>query len=370
MRLHDRYLFRELLTPLAICLGGFMIFWVSIFFFQNLEKIQEAKLNLLDSLEFCAASLPEFFVLLLPVLLLLVLLYALTHHARHNEITALRSAGLGLWRICTPYFVVGLIATGVYFALNEFAVPRCDRWVGEIKIRHVKPAEVKNNKVKSFNNGRVNRHWTFSDFNPRTGDMVNPSVQWTLPDGSWRTLQAARAVRTNGVWTFYDVQFQSRQVGAHGEPVRLPSTNVLAMPQFDEKPEKILLLMKFADTQTWLGSATAEIPLTELWEYLRHNPGLSRENTRTLLTRFHERLAAPWTCLVVVLMAIPFGAPSGRRNLFFGVAGSIFICFAYFVLQRVSLAFGLNGQIPGWLGAWLPNFVFAAAGIVLTSRVR
>jgi lipopolysaccharide export system permease protein len=74
--------------------------------------------------------------------------------------------------------------------------------------------------------------------------------------------------------------------------------------------------------------------------------------------------------LVVVLVAIPFGAPSGRRNLFFGVAGSIFIGFAYFILQRVSVALGMNGQLPGWLAAWLPNLLFAAAGIILTSRVR
>ena len=69
-------------------------------------------------------------------------------------------------------------------------------------------------------------------------------------------------------------------------------------------------------------------------------------------------------------MAIPFGAQSGRRNLFFGVAGSIFICFAYFVLQQVSLAFGMNGQLPGWLAAWLPNLIFAAVGTVLTLRAR
>jgi len=36
----------------------------------------------------------------------------------------------------------------------------------------------------------------------------------------------------------------------------------------------------------------------------------------------------------------------------------------------VSLALGMNGQLPGWLAAWLPNLLFAAAGIILTSRVR
>jgi lipopolysaccharide export LptBFGC system permease protein LptF len=30
----------------------------------------------------------------------------------------------------------------------------------------------------------------------------------------------------------------------------------------------------------------------------------------------------------------------------------------------------MNGQLPGWLAAWLPNFIFTFAGIVLTLRVR
>jgi lipopolysaccharide export system permease protein len=99
---------------------------------------------------------------------------------------------------------------------------------------------------------------------------------------------------------------------------------------------------------------------------------LSRADSRWLFTKFYGRLAAPWTCLVVVLIAIPFGAASGRRNLFVGVAGSIFICFGYFVIQSVSLALGSapNGHLPAWLAAWLPNIFFGATGLVLTARVR
>jgi hypothetical protein len=87
-------------------------------------------------------------------------------------------------------------------------------------------------------------------------------------------------------------------------------------------------------------------------------------------TQFHARLAAPWTCLVVVIIAVPFAAPSGRRNLFFGVAGSIGLAFIFFVVQRVGFAMGQNGIVPAWLGAWLPNLVFSVTGLILTARVR
>jgi lipopolysaccharide export system permease protein len=372
MRLHDRYLFRELLTPLAYCLGGFLVFWLSVFFFTELEHMQESKLHFGDTVEYALAMLPGFFVQVLPVTLLLALLYALTHHARHNEITALRAAGVGLWRLCAPYFVVGLLAAGIYFAVNEIAVPRGDQWAAEILKRYVKNENEQKSKTrftKGFANPRAHRIWKFSEYDSVSTVMIVPNVAWTLPDGSLRVLRADRAVRTNGVWTFFNAQLLKGS-GPHGELVPTASTNVLAMPELDETPARIVLLLKFSDTQTLRGSRSADIPLAELWGYLRNNPGLSAEDEAALLTKFHGRLAAPWTCLVVVLMAIPFGAQSGRRNLFFGVAGSIFICFSYFVLQAVFFTLGMSGHLPGWLAAWLPNFIFAATGIILTLRTR
>jgi lipopolysaccharide export LptBFGC system permease protein LptF len=71
-----------------------------------------------------------------------------------------------------------------------------------------------------------------------------------------------------------------------------------------------------------------------------------------------------------VVIAIPFAAGSGRRNVFVGVAASIVIFFAYYMLQQVGLAFGEAGRVPPWLGAWLPNIVFATVGLIMTTRVR
>jgi len=89
-----------------------------------------------------------------------------------------------------------------------------------------------------------------------------------------------------------------------------------------------------------------------------------------LMTQFHGRIAQPWTCVVVVLMALPFGAMTGKRNVFTGVAGSVAICFFYFVLLRWGLALGTSGHIPPVLAAWLPNTVFAATGLGIVLKLR
>ncbi len=87
----------------------------------------------------------------------------------------------------------------------------------------------------------------------------------------------------------------------------------------------------------------------------RLHPQLAPADYTWLHTKLHGRLAAPWTCLVVVVIAIPFGAASGRRNVFFGVAGSVFICFAYFILLQLGLALGTGGYLPPWVAAWFPT---------------
>jgi lipopolysaccharide export system permease protein len=371
MRLLDRYLFRELLTPLAYCLGGFLIFWITYDLFNELGEMQERKLHFLDVFAYSLAMTPEFLVTILPIVLLLALLYTLTNHARCNEITAMRAAGVGLWRICVPYFVVGLMASVVLFALNEFVVPHSTNWANQILNRYVSKSISKPSKKNpfGFQNDRAHRNWIFDEFRFQKAELIgNVQVSWILPNGSIRRLHADRAVRTNGVWIFFNAQ-EFSQSSTIANLIPFFQTNVLAMPEFNETPKEIRSEIAISDYLS-LGSHKAKIPLKDVLDYLKLHPHLSRADKGRLLTDLHERLAAPLTCLVVVLIAIPFGAASGRRNLFVGVAGSISICFAYFVIQRISSAFGSGGTWTPWLAAWLPNLIFGATGLILTARMR
>jgi lipopolysaccharide export LptBFGC system permease protein LptF len=112
------------------------------------------------------------------------------------------------------------------------------------------------------------------------------------------------------------------------------------------------------------------VPIVELLDFRRMHRDISQKYRWWLDTQLHARFAQPWSCLVVVLIAIPFGAASGRRNIFMGVAGSIIICFVYFILLRFGLALGTGGYLPAWVAAWLPNAVFGITGFWLMLRVR
>ena len=222
-----------------------------------------------------------------------------------------------------------------------------------------------------FDNTRDGRRWRIGVYNSKTGEMIDVGVYPIERDSSkpWE-LRADRARRIDGVWTLYNVRAFREAADTNAPPVPVLQTNVLAVPEFSETPEEINSEIKIQDSMTLRAAKKADVPIKDLVNYLRLHPNPSPADRFWLYTKLEGRLAAPWTCLVVVLIAIPFGAAGGRRNVYVGVASSIVICFVYFVLLQLGLALGTSGRLPAWLAAWFPNLSFGLAGLWLTARVR
>jgi len=371
MRLLDRYLLRELLVPLGYCLSGFLLLWITSDLITEIGNLQDKKLHTGDIALYYLIKAPEFLVLILPMALLLALLYALTNHARHNEITAIRAAGVSLWRLCLPYLLVGFLASLALFSLNEFWVPQSTDTAELVLARRLPP---KSNPGRDkllkwgFTNSRAGRVWQIGVFDQHTGEMVNPKVFSKQPDGSYLLLSAERAVRKNGMWSFYHASEYNYPAQTNALPVLLLETNLIAKPEFSETLEEIRSEIKISRGESLTKAKRADLPIFEIANYLRLHPHPAQ--AAALYTKLHGRLATPWTCLVVVLIAVPFGAASGRTNVFVGVASSILICFAFFVVQQFTLALGAGGHVPSWLAGWFPNLAFGMAGLWMTARVR
>ncbi|HEV8541538.1 MAG TPA: LptF/LptG family permease [Verrucomicrobiae bacterium] len=368
MRLLDRYLLRELCVPLVYCLVGFLIFWVSFDLFADLDDFQKAGLSAAEITRYYLVRLPDLLVTVLPVALLLALLYALTKHGRHNEIIAMRAAGLSLVRISVPYLLIGSLLSLALFYLNEELVPSGAERAEVIK-RGRAAAEAQShwlNRV-DFRNASERRIWNMSQFNTETFEMIEPHVEWWLTNGTRKQLIAKRGGRTNDQWIFYDVEFFSYETNVDFEklgsrPIR---TNMMTVPELTEKPKEIKLQLRFQRMNAMDAAKRTQLSLSEI-RYLRKHLELNRRDQALLETQYQARLAQPWTCLVVVLVALPFGASAtSRRNVFVGVASSIFIVFVYFVVLRLGLALGTGGFVPPWLAAWAPNVLFAGTGVAM-----
>jgi lipopolysaccharide export system permease protein len=368
MRLLDRYLLRELLVPFSYCLSGFFVFWISFDLFAELAEFQKHKVKGLEIAEYYLVKTPELLIIVLPVALLLALLYALTNLSRHHELTAIRAAGVSIWRMAIPYLVFGFILSLGLFALNELWVPDSARMAEEVLDRRSlvqtnQPSKEWERKL-GFTNTRQNRKWFMEAYNLRTHAMYHPYVEWTLATGTRFVITAEWANYLNEHWVFTNVQ-QQVFPPMQGAFPSMSSTNLLIMTQFSETPDEIQSEIKVGKIRSLREVKKAVLSIQEILAYKSLHSEDSAKNAM-LDTKLYGRIAAPWTCLVVVLLALPFGAMTGRRNVYVGVASSLVICFFYFVLTQVMLALGAGGYLPPLIAAWLPLALFAGGGIYAT----
>jgi lipopolysaccharide export system permease protein len=376
MRLLDRYLLRELLVPLAYCLVGFLISFVAFDLFSSISDFQKAKLGAGEVLEYYFNRLPEFLVTsyVIPISLLLTMLYALTNHSRHNEITAMRAAAIPLSRIAMPYFAVGVAFSLIVFYLNEQLLPAGVEAAEHVKTRHVGDQSKSGDKIWRKNfffvNPIANRSWRIGAYHLQGSVMIQPYFDWRRSDGTRLQLNAERANWVNRHWVFTNVEqmVYGPEVGALPEVIKI---EILTVPELTETPRIIRSEIKIsALSDSFRSLRRVQLSSGEILDYLHLHPKLDRKHSNPLRTLLHSRLAAPWMCLVVVFIAVPFGALPGRRNVFVGVASSVFICFLFLIVKDLALAFGSRGWVAPPLAAWLPNLLFAGTGMALMWRVR
>jgi len=110
-----------------------------------------------------------------------------------------------------------------------------------------------------------------------------------------------------------------------------------------------------------------ELTLGELSERLRSSSrtGLIDWDPRALAYSYHMRWALSCATLVLALFAL---AMARRIVARWAVAlAAVCACFSYYVLMWIGRAGALQEAVPAFVGAWLPNAVFALVWLALTA---
>jgi LPS export ABC transporter permease LptG len=85
---------------------------------------------------------------------------------------------------------------------------------------------------------------------------------------------------------------------------------------------------------------------------------------------FHRRLAWPVAAIVLAMVAIPLGVSSRKGGKSVGVVLALVLVLFYYLLWMMGLSLARDGRLPAGLGAWLPNIIFAAWGVIAIARAE
>lgn len=364
MRLLDKYLLRTVAVPFAYCLAAFLLLYVVFDLFNNLSDFVEARTTFAKIVQFYLYLLPSAFFIIFPISLLLAILYALAQLTKTNELVAMRAAGLSLLRIVTPFLGLGTAVSIFVAVINETLAPHCAYWTYRFlkAEKHKGDVSVYIAPMLGFVNAAQQRDWMIGEFDTRTYEMKNIRVTQYFPDGTSERLQAARGAWLDGHWWFFEVVCQ--RYDKDGNPmgrVQFEPQNEFA--EFNEHPMDFLNEVKDPLENPEYVSAS------EIRHFMRTHKLAPGARAR-LRVNFHNRLAMPWTSLVVALFGIPLGAQTGRRGASAGIISAIFAFFLFFALVQFCSALGKKGSLDPILAAWLPNGFFFISGCVLLYRMR
>jgi len=118
MRLLDRYVIRNFVQVYFYCIAGFTSIWLIFDVSDNISSFIDNHIPISLVARYYATQIPQVFIILLPVALLLSLLFALGRMSRSNEIVSMLTAGVSLPRVLLPLIGIGLLTVAASMALN------------------------------------------------------------------------------------------------------------------------------------------------------------------------------------------------------------------------------------------------------------
>ncbi|MFN0126240.1 MAG: LptF/LptG family permease, partial [Verrucomicrobiales bacterium] len=372
-RVLDRHVFRSFLVPFLLCFFGLLALFVFFDFYDNGKDLLEARFSVVQVLRFYAVQLPKFMVEIIDISLVLAVLYSLGRLSRHNEIISMVTAGISVPRLLLPLFLAGGFAALITLACSYQYAPEADRKKSDLmQLAEDIGADRQDARVRTsaqrvaYMNREDRRFWYLENVPIDLGDrnyITGVTIHELNPDGSFRWSLFARRANwvpsttpgESGEWQFRTVREMFHHRDAH--QYRDTQSGTVAKRGWRETPWRLL-------------SESAKLPaqfltVPQLTSYLRMNREFPESKLASYRTWWHDRLARPLRCLIVVLFAAPLGIVFSRRGLMSSVATTMLIYFGMYFLTIVFLRLGESGKIPAASATWTVNLVFAAVGVIL-----
>jgi len=354
----DRYLVREYLAFMGLGLAVSAALFVMIDLLQTLDRYLRLKPPLVFIIEHFVYRLPAALHLYLPVVMLVATIFLFLTLGRYHELTALKAAGVSLYRVSMPILGLGLaiaIGAGVF---QELALPvlneRGDE-VDRVKIRGMAPRHLQL-RHRLWLRSSDSRFYRVELLHPGTNDMFGVTILELNRDFRLTgRLDARQAHWTPAGWELRDGAY--REISPDGAVQTLPfrSTAVELSEEMDDfiRIQKPVTAMSFRELKDYIARLEA-----------------AGFQIRKHLVELYAKLSFPLVNLVMVLVAIPLALQSPRGGRLFGIGLALGIMAGYLVVHFVALAFARADLLPPLIAAWTANIIFMGIGVSLLLRAR
>lgn len=350
MRTIRRLIYREVLAAVGFVTLGFLALFFFFDFVDELPNVGRGggAYGLTQALTYVLLLVPSHLYELVPIAVLIGTIFVMARLAQSSEYTILRTSGLGPWRALRSLLVLGAAFTVLTFAIGDYLAPVADRTAQLLKARFQGSISVGQTGAW-LKDRRTERSYTVNVGALRP-DGTLEAIRIFEADTRGELVSATQAEHARfgpQGWSLQNVQQRLFTTSAQG----VPAVESRQLPQLlfetELSPEMVSVALLKPERMRTL----------DLFQYVRHLEA-NAQTTQRYEIEFWRKVFYPLSCLVMVVMALPFAYLHFRSGGITGfVFGGVMIGISFFLLNNV---FGYIGNLRSW---W-PWLTAAAPGLI------
>jgi lipopolysaccharide export system permease protein len=357
-----RYLLREYGKIFMMCFSGLMTVYLVIDFFEKVRRFLRYDANWLDVLTYFLLKVPAISFQIAPLAILMATLLTFGLLARGHEVTAMRSCGISLLWIASPFVMFAAGISLVLLIFSSTVIPLAANKSEEIRTMHIekKPPAAAVKLSQPWTRVGTDSLMHVSTVSVGGELLGGVSLFQFGPDFQLAGMtEAAEARYSDSTWTLF--QGLHRQFSPDG---------TVATTGFDDRPIALTLIPD--DFTTWVGGDSELMTFHDIRAYSRRRQQQGTQAAR-LKTDYYSRIAFPFVTIVMVLVGIALSLRrSGSRggSMAMGIGQALGVGFCFWTTHSIAIALGRGGALTPLLAAWIGNIVFMSFGLYLMFKVR
>lgn len=352
MTLLRRYFWREISFNILLVLLGLLAMFSFLDLLQELDSLGRGHYGINNMLIFVLLSIPGHIYEVAPVAVLLGIVYTLGAMAANSELVVMRTSGVSLPQIAGILLKIGLTFALITFLIGETVAPISEKVAQRIRIQATDSVV-----AQDFQSGL----WIKDG-----SSFVN--VKTVLPDSSLIGIN---------IYDF-DPQFRLRGISHaehgkfehdHWSLINVTQTNINHTKSIQENS----VTSQFFKETHWESLIRPELlnvllvlpekmSAWNLYSFIQHLHRNGQKSTRYQVALW-SKLIYPLACLVMVILALPFGFLQQRAG---GISAKIFsgilLGVVYQIMNRVFVHLGVLNDWSPLVSAVSPTLLFLLAG--------
>jgi LPS export ABC transporter permease LptG/LPS export ABC transporter permease LptF len=356
VRILTRYITGEILSHAVI--GG--VIFTFILFMKELPHILEMVVHnsstFISVFEVVLYMLPNFFIITIPMAVLVGVLLGLSRLAADSEIIAMRASGMGIGYFVRVSSIVAVFGTLLGLFNSLYVAPRANQAILEMDKALAMQASYEI-EPRVFDEDFHNFVLYVQDVRSGTG-----AANWRQVFMADTTDPAAPQITTAASATVANDAGQELLMrlrdGSHHETVAgQPQQYNISTFDFSDMP-----LAASQQSEGHLGRMDTAIYALRMNELRAHTRGSEGKKYQIEL---QKRFAYPAACLVLMLVAVPLGVTSRRGGKSSAWVATLALVVIYYSLSLIGIALAKQNWISAFLAVWMANLLFAAGGLLL-----